>query len=453
MNIPLNGRIAIIDDKVEQAQPLMNVLAQKRCACMHYTGELRNLPEPDQAGNDIRILFLDINLLGNASYSAKQLKGPLVGVLGRVISKSNFPWVLIYWSRHEEEHGGLVDEIFANDLSDRKPIATLSQNKSDYFSMDGSRMPDFDAKVKGLFAAISLKLQEEPAYRHLIDWENLLHNAADKTLQDIFSTYHTDWKNNANYLIKRLGKSFAGKTSLTDTPEGMIRSAFQTLNNVFADTLEYSVNNTTISSPGEMSYNPEFATNSIYKVNKKLLLSDDSNIIEYSGMVIQNSRSSADKLYNEILNSSFNRARVKEAMDPDTPKKEFESICSKIRDAIRSSWKRLHLVVTPLCDVVQKKSVNIKVVSGFLIPGGLIKNIDERSEAVFISPKFQIANEVYALVLNLRYFYTIDTPEELNQEGLTPLFRVRQSLLAEIQSRLARHLSRQGVLFIDDNFS
>jgi RNase H-fold protein (predicted Holliday junction resolvase) len=296
-------------------------------------------------------------------------------------------------------------------------------------------------------------LQGEPAYRHLIDWENLLHFAADKTLQDIFSAYHADWKNNANYLIKRLGKSFAGKTSLTDTPEGMIRSAFQTLNNVFADTLEYTVNNTVIVAPEEMSYNPELATNGIYKVNKKLLLSDDNRIIDYSGMIVQDSRSSADKLYNELLNSSFNRARVKEVMDPDTPKKEFENICGQKRDAIRSSWKRIHLVVTPLCDVVQKKSINIKLVAGFLIHGDLIKYIDERSEAVFISPKFQIATEVYALVLNLRYFYTIDSPDQLKQEGLTSLFRVRQSLLAEIQSRLARHLSRQGVLFIDDNFS
>ena len=85
MNIPLNGRIAIIDDKVEQALPLMNVLAQKKCPCLHFTGELRYLPEEGQAHNDIRILFLDINLLDDAIHTEAQLKGRLVPVLKRVI--------------------------------------------------------------------------------------------------------------------------------------------------------------------------------------------------------------------------------------------------------------------------------------------------------------------------------------------------------------------------------
>ena len=453
MNIPINGRIAIIDDKIEQALPLMNVLARRRYACQYFSADRRYLPEEGQEPNDIRILFLDINLLDDAIHPAKQLRGILVTVLRRVISAANFPWVLIYWSRHEEEHGALVKDIFDHDLHDRKPIVYLSQNKSDYFSMDGDLIGD--TKINELFGLITERLLEQPAYRQLIAWENLLHRAADKTLQDIFHALHlhSNWTDNAGFLLERLGESFAGKIAFRgQSAEEKIRSAFQTLNNVYADTLEYAVSNTGISRPAELSYDPGFASReNIYKINKKLLLSTDTERVDYSGMVIQDTDPDRDKVYKELLNSSFGREKVKKEAPEGATQKEIDKMASERREAIRASWRKIHVVVTPLCDVVQGKAVNSRVIHGFLVREDLKGYIEDRSEAIFVSPKFDIGGTVYALVLNLRYFYTTHfDPKTLQEQGLTPLFRVRQSLLSEIQSKLARHISRQGVLFIDE---
>ena len=48
MNIPLNGRIAIIDDKIEQAEPLMQVLSKNQMPYVFYKGnDLNYLPEID----------------------------------------------------------------------------------------------------------------------------------------------------------------------------------------------------------------------------------------------------------------------------------------------------------------------------------------------------------------------------------------------------------------------
>ena len=454
MNIPINGRIAIIDDKVEQALPLMNVLARKRHACQYFSGELRYLPPEGQSSNDIRVLFLDINLLDDATHTPQQLKGRLVPVLQRVISASNFPWVLIYWSRHEEEYAVLVEEIFDKILHDRKPIVRLSQNKTDYFTMEGKQTPDFDTKINELFGAIAARLLEQPAYRQLIAWENLLHDAADKTLKDIFNAMHLhpDWKSNANFLLERLGESYAGKFFRTQSPEEKIRSAFQTLNIVYADTLEYAVSNTGISRPAELSYDPGFASReNIYKINKKLLVSMDGDPIDYSGMVIRDDHPAGEDIYKKLLNDSFSRTKVEEEAPDDVTKKVLEKMCSEKRQAIRVSWKKIHLVVTPLCDVVQGKAVNSRVIKGFLIREELKEYIDERSEAIYVSPKFDVGGTVYAMVLNFRYFYTtLFNDTNLQEGGLTPLFRIRQSLLSEIQSKLARHISRQGVLFIDE---
>ena len=88
MSFPKNGRVAIIDDKVEQALPIMNALAQRRRPYVFYTGEVQYLPEEDTAPNDIRVLFLDINLIDNSTHEDKVLKGRLIPVLNKVIPKN-----------------------------------------------------------------------------------------------------------------------------------------------------------------------------------------------------------------------------------------------------------------------------------------------------------------------------------------------------------------------------
>ena len=60
--IPLNGRIAIVDDQIEQALPLMRIFAKNNIPYVYYKGnDIEYLPE--QPENDIRILLLDLNLL------------------------------------------------------------------------------------------------------------------------------------------------------------------------------------------------------------------------------------------------------------------------------------------------------------------------------------------------------------------------------------------------------
>ena len=62
MNIPLNGRIAIIDDQFNQALPLINILSQNQTPHTYFSGDVNFLPKEGENLNDIRVLFLDINL-------------------------------------------------------------------------------------------------------------------------------------------------------------------------------------------------------------------------------------------------------------------------------------------------------------------------------------------------------------------------------------------------------
>jgi hypothetical protein len=458
MNIPLNGRIAIIDDKIDQALPLINALAQKRCSYSYYSGEVKFLPNPGESINDIRILFLDINLIDDAVHTDKELKARLVPVLSRIISKDNYPYVLIYWSRNEAEHGDLVKNIFEEDLKDRKPIAFLSQNKLAYFDLDGATTKYFDEKLQGLFEAIDNVLNNHKAYNYLIGWENQVHYSADKTLQEIFQISE-NWSDNASYLINKLGESYSGRNAYkSQLPEGKIKSSFQAFNNVFYDTLEYSINNSSLGMASDLEYDHQLANkDNIYAINKKLLISDESDVMEYSGSVTEDSNEKTNKAFEDLLNNAFNRGKVAaevrgSATGNGKTAKEIDKLindeCSKRRREIRESWKKIYFVVTPLCDYVQSKAYNVRVVKGMLIKADLLGLIDEKSEAIFISPKFKYNDEKYAIVLHFRYFFTSSGGKGI--KGLKTLFRVRQQILSEIQSKLARHVSRQGVLFLEE---
>lgn len=458
MNIPINGRIAVIDDKIEQATPLLQVLAQKRCPCSYYSGEVKYLPQEGDTSNDIRILFLDINLIDDSVQSDKSLKAKLIPVLSRVISRDNYPYVLIYWSRTEVEHKKLVEDIFENHLTDRQPIAFLSQNKLSFFGLDGTPTANFEQNINTLFDNINTILNKYKAYNYLVGWENQVHTSADKTLQEIFKKTQ-NWTDNANYLINKLGESYAGRNTYKEqSASGQMKSSFQAFNNVFYDTLEYSINNSTYGGDEKLKYDYALTDKeSIYAINKKLLISDENDVMAYSGMVTEDTNTKSENAFEDLLNNSFNRTRLATEIkdrpeNKEKEKRELEKIIktesSDKRKEIRKHWVRIYFVVTPLCDFVQAKSYNVRVVKGMLIRAEHLKYIDERSEAIFISPQFKYNNDKYAIVLHFRYFFT--SPGGKGVKGLKTLFRVRQQMLSEVQSKLARHVSRQGVLFLEE---
>ena len=80
---------------------------------------------------------------------------------------------------------------------------------------------------------------------------------------------------------------------------------------------------------------------------------------------------------------------------------------------------------------------------GLIIDSCYKELIDTKSEAIYVSPAFDEGSHERVLILNYRYFLTQDL-RKVN--GIKQLYRIRNSALSEIQSKLARHISRQGIM-------
>ncbi|RKS01313.1 hypothetical protein [Flavobacterium sp. 102] len=457
MFLPINGRIAIIDNEEKEALPLIKILSKNRVPYVFYKGtDINYLPEEKDESNDIRLIFLDINLLNNASPSVQEIKSTLYSVLKRVISPNNFPYSIIFWSKQENEYSDAVIDLFNEQLSDRKPINFQKFIKSDFFPNYGDEETENE---KDLITEINTIISNQPGYSYLLNWENQVHKSTDKTLQNVFSSYHEypNWNDNSNYIINKLGESYSGRVNFSKnlSEEQKIMNAFQAFNNVFFDSLEFSTSNSPITNAENLTYDiGKINTANLNSINTKLLISFDNEPIEYPGSISNDTNPKSDTYFSDLLNNSLNRSFLKEKVKSEntekTPK-QIEVLTGKIaketRQKIRESWLKSYVVVTPLCDYVQNKNFNHRVVKAIMIKSEFKQFIDDKSEAIFITPKFKFSETDYILVLNFRYFFTSNKPDGLKY--ISPMFRVRQQLLAEIQSKLARHITRQGVLFIE----
>lgn len=453
MNIPQNGRIAIIDDQIKQAEPIIKVLSKKQIPLTYFSGDPAFLPEIGDNLNDIRVLFLDINLIDNSEHSNKVLKGRLIPVLERVISEENYPYVLIYWSRHEHHKTLIEDEIFNEELGNRKPIGFLSAVKSDYFNLDGSLTDDFEDKLEELFEKINEVINEHPAYSHLINWENQVHFSADETLQNIFSPSNdSNWNNNANYTLSKLGEAYLGKHYKTAESKDKIKGSFISLSTVFKDTLEHNIQNNTINDEQNLEYNEDAVLKSINSLNLSLNTVNYVKHIKESGNVLELDEN--DSVFKNLLFGILSFFKVTNSIKLSEPdiyrevlKKSARKEFKKIRKEIEKVWRKVCVVVTPICDFAQKKNIYDRVVKGLLIPKEYRDYIEDKSEAVLVIPfVIELDDSEYYLALDFRYFITT----ELAHENVTGLFRIRQEMLAEVQSKLSRHINRQGILIIDE---
>lgn len=430
--IPLNGRIAIVDDKIDQALPLMRVFAKNNIPYVYYKGnDIDYLPE--QPENDIRILILDLNLLSGRDNKPKDIRSSLFSVIRHIISSNNYPYILVLWSRQEKEYKEMLEELFANDLKDRTPITILEWIKSDFFPNFSDEEMNKDQEYK-IIDELKKIIAGLPAYSYLMLWENCIHNSADATIQDIFHDFHSqdNWQNNANCILDMFAKSYLGQHYNDISSEIKAKASLMFLNDVYRDTLESYVSVCDFPNANNLPYsaNENDKKDIAAKINGCLLLSDKYESSRQPGCILPIELTKENETYfHKLFNDSFTKN--------DLSNKNAK----QVKKDIYRTLQPCEIVVTPACDYAQKKMEYDRLVQGVIIDADFYSFVNSKSDAFYVSPSFEYGGHKRIVVLNYRYFITNNKKNEVK-----PLFRFRSSILAEIQSKLARHISRQGVM-------
>jgi len=168
------AKIIAVDDELEELEKIVSSLRELGLACIAYNYP-DELPDETPISSGLRVLFLDINLIGGASpgQDASVLNAP-ISLIERLISDNNGPYALITWSS-TELHDSLIARISKTaSLANRQPFYSQALSKEEY-SNSPTRLKEAVEKI----------FKENAPFGALLDWEKRVCQAGETVLQDI----------------------------------------------------------------------------------------------------------------------------------------------------------------------------------------------------------------------------------------------------------------------------
>ncbi len=221
-------QILIVDDKEQAGLDIAKALWDGDLAAHYFHYDPERLIQMQQRGRSmrgIRIVFMDINLIGGAMGSEQQNFTAVQTVLQTLLAEDNGPYVLISWSSHDD----YADRLFAF-LAERlpptlRPTLTKRLAKSEFAGASGKNI---SAAVKGLLNDLGFA-------GCLIGWEGVVKDAtvsaihAVARLADTLTDHevHSDRNTKLGAVIRALATAEA-EENLTE------QSAFPALSSVLS---------------------------------------------------------------------------------------------------------------------------------------------------------------------------------------------------------------------------
>jgi hypothetical protein len=226
-NLPTNGRVVVIDDKIEEeALPLIEALSRKGVPVHCFSGRGSSLPK--EPINGIRLIFLDFLLEGmDFDNDTADVVKSLKPVVERLIDHKNGPFILIGWTRTPQHINALVDSL------EVKPIAVIDMEKADCFSDSTKIMEKIETKI-------FQKLESLKSLNLLFAWENLVNDSAGEIVNEYVSMTGAMYdENNLRQTILRMASAHTGRNIDQIDNHGIVKHAFGVLNTTLSDRIDY----------------------------------------------------------------------------------------------------------------------------------------------------------------------------------------------------------------------
>jgi|APSaa5957512535_1039671.scaffolds.fasta_scaffold10700_4 hypothetical protein len=426
MILPESGRIIIVDDNKVEAEPLVSTLSNMGYSTNYFSGAIGDFPT-----NPIprtRVIFLDLVLGGSSD--PKTVVSTTYSVIDRLVDPiTNGPFLLIMWTTHPQ----LASKVEENLKKYGFENISVVLKKRECKTVKG------DFSLQKTKQKLKEKLEGNEQFELFLLWENLIGSAASRTMSNFFTLEERDkdWNQKMRIIMLKMAKGILGDHIRPQNKNEISRNVLHSLNSAFNDELRLQTDGTphiekiNISFQGmnRKKQNPETDA----KINSKLILISETSAIGMPGNVYSNNFVPKIKV-NELLRKN---AFVKS--------KQF---LTEKNTNFKKNLKHIVLEVTPLCDYAQKKSLKHRLLPGILWPYDAIDELKKGGEFKYnVLPIIQWNQNLYYMVFDFRFF-TSSSFNVLNNKK--PIFAIQNELLSDIQSRLASHVSRLGVVFVDE---
>lgn len=498
----LNGinKVLIIDDRIEEALPIMKALYSKGIYSLYWDGQRESMPESPI--DRIRLVILDMRITDvTDSHTINRI---LFQLLSSIISKNNGPYILCTWSKHNSEYFNSFKEELSDNPKVPQPYLITSLEKKDFISMvegndvvtkyiaatftgDAAEIgekirenfyfiPREEVNIQLLLEELETRLNEMNALSSLLLWEQRASNAASELISNIamLSEIGESWNTNIENIIRRLASANAGKAlDNTATLKDYLTNAFATLNQMLPDELWNQMQDLTVLDTAtynirdsNITYCDQNHEYSIRKSKKFTVTKNNSDLISFSAL--QDAQAHEDKVqiekvYNLYLKSlgttNFKLLCQRSSnLGNNKPGKIFYVSDLNIGDEIinqalgsleveKSQLVPVMLDISSSCDYAQDKLKRVRVLYGIKIPYKHYQKIhnNNKGDAVYFTPELMIDNELVVFMFNFHFISNIskvDVPDET-------IVEFREVFLNDIKHYLTAFISRVGILKVE----
>lgn len=501
--LPRNGSVVVIDDRMEEAEPLIKLLSARGVPVHYFNGIL----VPKELLRDVRIVFLDMVLGSTQTGPGHSIPRSLLSYLESVISPNAGPYIMLVWSTHQEEYYEEFCKIMDEEVAFPKPVFVAKLNKADVFEDDNLEIQDIVKDMLDQLNGSPAKIENYNSIKSEIDtalsrfcrrrvmkkdgdkliessikvameaagsigfyylWENTVNRAVANISNQIAlinapgkMNGSSMWIKNNSSLLQKLASANDGK-SLTDP----LRSAVQCMNEMLPDAVNSELKNFREEftlPPIEHLVSGTFDGREHSLMIKKVNGKDEKYVCSEKDVQFQKDKS-PDRELMSIYNSWNGKLNSKLLLQFDFERKNQPGSVYKVVDeefkkqllldiyreneveGLMDRTELVYLEVTPSCDFAQCKSFGNRI-----LPGILIKRAEEvkfvKKDNIDESPTICIEGVEYVILYNYK-FYKVIPDGVMKADDI--VFVLRSSYVSDLRSKLMHHGARAGIIFVRD---
>jgi hypothetical protein len=430
----------VVDDKIEEAVPVLKALARRGIPAAFFDGKLSGLPRRRGRLVGVRLAVLDMDLGEGGDDNSKA--SALVRRIERILDPSNGPYAVLIWTNHPELRALFENYVFASDNTP-KPIFTVMITKADCKGAGGNFILD----------RVASKINEEMANvgpLGLIQaWEGMCFEAATGVSNSLsqfagdtpasLTEWRREWKSQTLKVLRALAQAEA-EQELTES--NCLDSIFSILSPLQADRLENKTDQF------RMLVGPQgkeiMAVTASCSSDKKAELNTMLHIalrgargIGPGGLHVYRRKT---KLGWAVSFHSFVRSFIQDG--------SAEQMTAWTREVFRASHPVI-IETSAVCDFAQGKRLVSRLLCGFLASTAVHKRVKKAEYLKKLGPiVFQskhVLRGQYNLYVSSRHVMSLalSNVRKLRRDG-----RLRGHALADLQTWFSFQAGRQGLALV-----
>ncbi|MEM9886303.1 MAG: hypothetical protein AAF849_10445 [Bacteroidota bacterium] len=489
------GKTIVIDDQLEEAKPLLNSLYKHQIP--HYYSDGRpssDFPLPSKP-TQFRLVFLDLNLqlqssMGSSDSDAyKNFKAQHSNIFESILGNDNHSYILVIWSQEEEEYGEHFEKIF--DTSEKyhtlkKPYRSISLKKADFFN-NKEWIPGQEDE---LYRRINEALSSLDTYKLFCEWERIVNESAAETFDAIFQLVNSYDANGKEEYLKKLitllSIAYAGDEGYLNLDNDQMRtdSVLLALNQILDDDIDRLIldkrqeeykNWVQVSNSKEISSLRKEINRGL--VNTKLF-TFSPNKPELTGSLYAiykrnfNRKIFDDSIHNQIgaIKSHVSKEYKRDNDNQGPTDVQKEQLVANFVEELYKKIIPVELNMTPLCDVSQGNDMMHRILPGFIVPAEHQNMNLFQKKTINRGLGYALSTDIFDvsglhkyikltgnafIYFDMRFFTSISKNQikKRTKESRTLpryLFTLRNNLINEFQVGLSNHISRLGVLYLQE---